>query len=116
MSKLNLTPREIWILMGNKIREIYEATWIDYIIQKINVDILIISDLRFRNEAIAIKKAKGTLIKIERNTTRSFDPAEVDLDNWTDWDLIIDNNGTLSDLNKKIEQLALNLMLGENNG
>ena len=66
------------------------------------VDIVIISDLRFSNEACAISKRGGRLVKINRDVPKGIDPAEVDLMNWGDWDHIIDNNGTLNELNEKV--------------
>lgn len=104
LPELNLSPREIWIQIGNKLREIYPETWIQYVLQGIDADIIIISDLRFQNEALAVRKAGGMLIKIERsNMPQGTDPAEIDLNNWTDWDGIISNNLTLDDLNTEIE-------------
>ena len=63
---------------------------------------MIISDLRFKNEAKAIRDKDGILIKINRpNIEMGTDPAEVDLDDWDDWNSVIKNNGSLGDLNKK---------------
>jgi len=104
---VGLTPREIWIDIGNRMREIHSDVWINCAINVPDIDILIISDLRFKNEARAIG---GLLVRIDRNVERGTDPAEVDLLNWTDWDLIIDNNGTLQDLNTEIETLAKKLI------
>ena len=112
LPKLDLSPREIWIQIGNKLREIYPATWINYLIKNNKSNqILIISDLRFINEAKAIQDTGGLLIKINRDVPRGFDSAEIDLDNWTNWNLIIDNNGTFEDLNKKVIELIVPLII-----
>jgi len=66
----------------------------------------VITDVRFKNEAQAIRDRGGILIRIEgdpaninKNSTRDHNhPSETDLDDWTDWDVYIDNNGTLDDL------------------
>ena len=105
LPRLGLTPRDIWIGVGNKLREVYENIWIDYALQT-KVDIVIISDLRFSNEACAITKMGGRLVKINRDVPKGIDPAEVDLMNWGDWDNIIDNNGTLNELNEKVITLC----------
>lgn len=106
-----LTPRDIWIAVGNKMREIYPSTWIDYALNGVKADIIIISDLRFKNEAIAVKKVDGTLFKVARdNVPKGNDPAEIDLLGWTDWDKIIVNNGTLDELNTIVETLAQGIL------
>ena len=105
LPKLDKTPRDIWILVGNKLREVRIDTWIDYALNT-KANIVIISDLRFANEARAIKNLGGQLIKIDRNVLKGIDPAEVDLLYWKDWDHIIDNNGTLNELNEKVVALC----------
>lgn len=106
-----LTPRDIWIAVGNKMRDIWQSTWIDYVLKNIKADIVIISDLRFENEAIAIRAARGILIKIVRDgTPRGIDPAEVSLLHWTDWDKIIVNNDQLNQLNEQMEALVKEIL------
>ena len=101
---LNLSPRQIWIGVGNKLREVRESTWIDYALN-ITADFIIISDLRFTNEAEAIKKKSGLLVKIDRDVPKGTDAAEIDLDNYFDWDVTIKNNGTLNQLNMEVLKL-----------
>lgn len=111
LPKLGCAPRDIWIGVGNKMREMWPSIWIDCALKGTKADIIIISDLRFENEAIAIRKAKGTLIKIVRdNISRGTDPAETSLLNWTDWDQIINNNGSLDNLNNHMEILAKEIL------
>ena len=72
----------------------------------------IITDTRFPNEMDAVKKRKGLVIKVERSLKlrKGYDvpnetdlhPSETALDNYNDWDYIIDNNGTLDDLRSKV--------------
>jgi len=107
LPKIGLSPRDIWIGVGNKLREVYSATWIDYALKNIKADVIIITDVRFENEAKAIQEARGILIKINRpDIPKGTDPAEISLDSWTDWHRIIYNNGTLQDLNNQAEILA----------
>lgn len=113
LPKLGLSPRDIWIGVGNKLREVYITTWIDYALYGVTADILIITDLRFRNEARAVKDTNGMIIKINRpGIPQGTDPAEVDLDSWAvhQWDFVINNSGTLSDLNSMIVKIAKNLL------
>lgn len=111
LSLLNgLSPRDLWIGVGNGLREVWESTWIDYALKGVKADIIIVSDLRFENEAIAVREANGTLIKLLRDVPRGTDAAETDLLNWTDWVQIIDNNGTLDRLNAHMEILAQDIL------
>ena len=113
LPQLELSPRQIWIEVGNKMREVYENTWINFALFGINTDIIIITDLRFRNEAKAILRASGLIVKINRlGISQGTDPAEVELDSWPDrqWDCIIDNNSSLQDLHSTVEQIAKGLL------
>lgn len=111
LPKLGLSPRDIWIQVGNKMREIYEDTWINFALCGVDADILIITDLRYTNEALAIKTAGGKLAKVWRNDIPlGNDPAEVRLDSWEDWDYVLDNNGTFQMLHDKVEVIAEELV------
>jgi len=111
LPRLGLSPRQIWIGVGNKLREVYKNTWINFALFGIKADIIIITDLRFCNEAAAVLETGGRLIKINRhNITQGTDPAEIDLDSWSEWHDIIDNGGSLQDLNSTIEQIAKDLL------
>jgi hypothetical protein len=58
----------------------------------------IITDVRFPNEALAIKDKGGVLLRIERDSDiQSNHESETALDNWT-FDYVIENNGTIEDL------------------
>ena len=68
----------------------------------------IISDVRFNNEAKAIKDRGGILIKINRNTgIQSTHLSETELDSYTDWNYEIDNNGSITDLINQVKQILL---------
>lgn len=71
----------------------------------------IITDVRFPNEAKAIKDRNGILIRINRQTIESVTseffhgiegveqhPSETSLDDWDDWDFIVDNNEGFEEL------------------
>lgn len=110
LPQLNKSPRDIWIEVGNKLREVYSKTWIDYALNSLVADIIIITDLRFKNEAQAIRSLNGQLYRIDRSDQKlGTDPAEVDLDDWQHWDAIINNTGTLKDLNEQAEIIAKSL-------
>lgn len=74
-------------------------------------DLWIITDCRFKNEADAVKKNGGKIIRIEgdpagvrANSKRDLNhQSEIDLDDYTGFDLIIQNDGTEEDLINKIK-------------
>jgi len=76
--------------------------------------IWVISDCRFTNEADAIKKRGGIIIrvngdpaKVNLNTKRDKSHiSETALDDYTDFDYVIENNSTLEDLYIKTEGVA----------
>ena len=102
-----LSPRDIWIQVGNKMREIDKRAWILSTLHNIDdYDILIIPDLRFWDEAIALEEMKACLVKLNRDVPRGNDPAEVSLLGWNHWCMNLDNNGTLQDLYQRAEEIA----------
>ena len=63
----------------------------------------IVTDVRFQNEANAIRENGGILIRINRNTgLNDTHISETALDDYKDFDLVIDNNGTLDELIDKV--------------
>lgn len=77
----------------------------DYWVQKVLAQIaakpttsFVISDLRFKNEAIACRAAGHILVRVDRPDTRiahSEHSSERDLDDWDDWDLHLENTSSL---------------------
>lgn len=69
----------------------------------------IITDVRFPNEAQAVKNRGGIMIRVNRPDKGNTDnhPSEISLDNYQDWDHVIENNGTIEDLIEKVKQLNL---------
>jgi len=98
----------------------------------------IITDCRFPNEAQAIKDRGGILIRVDRNVElryselwkqfheqdkydewdeylksinqleKVYHPSETALDDYKDWDYVINNNGTLENLLTKIQKIYKN--------
>lgn len=82
----------------------------------------IISDVRFPNEAKAIKDKNGILIRVNRNPkekwidkqewdlhTKGIVPheSETALDDYKNWDYVIDNNGSIPDLVEKVKDILI---------
>lgn len=106
---LGLSPRTIWIETGNKLRQVYEDVWIDMALNlpKGRKAVIIISDLRYPNEATKIKAAGGVLVKVTRDTAPvSNDIADTALATFNEWDMTLVNNGTVDELRAKMVSLA----------
>ena len=59
----------------------------------------IIADVRYPNEIYAIKKRNGVLIRIDRKGAGAGNhSSETALDNYKEWDVHIENNGSIEDL------------------
>jgi hypothetical protein len=114
LPKLGLSPRDIWIQVGNKMREVYPDTWIKYAMNGLKCDVVIVTDLRFWNEGTILLEHDATLVRMSRKgILTGDDPAEVELHGWTIWHYDILNHGTLNELNSKIKAMAIDLKLLE---
>lgn len=96
---IEMSVREFLQRLGNAVRDtIHPDFWINALFNTYNDDI-IIADVRYPNEVQAIKDRGGKLIRIERPGAGAGNHiSETALDNYTGWDIIIDNVGTLEDL------------------
>lgn len=113
LPSVNMTPVEIWVEVGNKIREIYPDTWLNAtLLEDANgIDVLIITDLRFPNEGNKVNELGGIPVWIQRPDAIELNTvSDKALDGWTGWKKIILNNGTLKDLNFAILELVKELI------
>jgi hypothetical protein len=73
----------------------------------------LVSDLRFPNELEALKKAGFTCVRIQRSNKPTLEgdaashPSETALLDHPGWDLVLDNNGSLAEFQKRVLRLAL---------
>lgn len=86
------------------VRAIDPNMWVDALfIDRTPDQLWIVPDVRFVNEVTAIQDRGGIVVRIEREQ-RGDDgrdpnhPSETALDNYTGWDMVVENNGTLEDL------------------
>jgi hypothetical protein len=106
---LGLSPRTIWVETGSSLRQLYEDVWIDMALNqpKGRKAVIIISDLRYPNEVAKVKAVGGVLVKVTRDTAPvSEDVADCALDSFDEWDLILDNNGTIDYLREQMLSLV----------
>lgn len=102
-----MTVREVLQFFGTEVcRSMYNNCWVQSMMNQINREnpvFAFISDARFDNEFEAIKSNGGTLIKVDRPSQPSFHSSESYLNTYSEWDYIIDNNGSLQDLYSKLD-------------
>ena len=104
------TNRELLQIFGTEVgRNINQDIWIEALFVSLeDAGNYIITDLRFENEAKAIKdKLNGKLIRINRESVIMPHDSETGLDNYNEFDIVIDNNGTIDDLINKVIDLNL---------
>lgn len=93
---LNITNRELMQKFGDLTRQLDPNIWIKLVLEpdyKTNPDVLIITDVRFKNEAKAIKDKGGILIRMESDRSKEDNhKSETDLDDYNNFDLVINNN------------------------
>ncbi len=116
IDSIGMSPRQIYIGIGNGLRQLDKMIWVNYLLANIHCDICLIKDLRFPEEALAIQERGGLVYKIVRDSvTRQDDGADDPLEDFERWDGVLDNNGTLGQFHDKIVHLGNNLILRINN-
>jgi hypothetical protein len=91
---------------------ISDTVWIDAALNNVELDdhykSIVVTDVRFPNEAQAIKDRGGYIFRIEREGVGPANdhPSEIALDNWI-FDCIIDNDGTPEELVTRVINAAL---------
>ena len=117
--KFSITPRQILQLLGTECgREIIHPNiWVNALFSSyddLKIDNWIITDLRFFNELKAIKERNGITIRINRKPEDEIcHPSEVELDDYQDWDYVIENDGSISDLITKVRDINDKLIENE---
>lgn len=86
---------------------ISDTIWIDATLDHVGAQDIVVADCRFPNEARAIQKRGGIVVRIEKPGIGPVNehPSETALDNW-EFDRIINNNGTIGELHRRIRHLV----------
>jgi len=108
------SPRFILQKLGTEcLRHGYDAdVWVQslrkHIIDNPDQRDWVVPDIRFKNECQAIRDWGGVLWRVDRPGLEARGIAghasETELDNFTGWDLVIDNGGTLQQLEVRVEE------------
>jgi len=97
------SPRTIWIEVGNKLREVHPGTWVDLLFESTGDADLIITDLRYPNEAQAVHDRGGICVKISRpDLPNTDDVADCALEYFGQWDGWLQNKGTFLEFRQAI--------------
>lgn len=113
-----VTPGNLLQLLGTEAVRgvIHTDVWARRLQRRIESDVWadwVIDDVRFKNEAGIIRSMGGIVVRVDRENRPlgGRDPnhaSEIDLDDYADWDFIIDNNGSLDHLRE-----GVTTMMGE---
>lgn len=102
--------RRLLQVLGSEIgRDLIDPQiWVELTMSAVHQnDKIVISDVRFRNEAEEIKWKHGEIwriSRIEKDAPVNVHRSETDMDSW-DFDQYISNNGTIEDLSREIALL-----------
>ena len=88
-----------------------ENYWLDKMLAKMKTitgkEVLVITDVRYPNEAELVKEAGGIMIRVDRKTgLEDAHGSENLLDSFEGFDYRISNNGTLFDLREKVSHIV----------
>ena len=140
LSMPNLTPRLVLQLWGTEVarRAFHDDTWIASLENKIRSsrDDIVISDCRFPNEIAAIRRAGGAVIRVVRGPEPEWFELAVESNAgtfnhmltaypevhaseyaWagTEFDAVVENNGSIAELYDQIKSLVTNLQAARAN-
>jgi hypothetical protein len=96
--KIGKSPRQLWIEIGQKLREIDSYIWINAVLKNSQPQILIIRDLRFPHEVNMIHEQGGVVVKCFRPNYEEYgiklsnDEADIALEGYNRWDYIAESN------------------------
>jgi dephospho-CoA kinase len=115
-----VSPRFCLQWLGTDVlRDVWPDIWIRHLRQEI-LDFLsingqrpvVVTDVRFRDEAEALQRMGGVLVCLRRDKNHRLEAcstgipghvSEADLDGWEGWDHVLDNDGSLQDLAAAVE-------------
>ena len=112
----DITPRWVLQYFGTEVMrgQMYDAIWIDSCIGRYKGQNTVISDTRFVNEITTIKAHGGIILCVKRGelpTQKQMKDSGAHQSEWdwlaSDFDITIDNDGTLSDLYAKVDDLIV---------
>ena len=88
-----------------------ESYWLDKMLAKMQTvagkEVLVVTDVRYPNEAELVKQAGGIMIRVDRRTgLEDAHSSENLLDDFEGFDYRLTNNGTMFDLKEKVRWIV----------
>jgi len=113
--------RQLLIALGNAVRDaVHPDTWVRVVTERCLADPdkhWVITDVRYPNEAAAVRRMGGLLVKVERpGEAVASDAADDALAGFWGWDLVVTNDGTLDDLRATVARDLVPAVLGRARG
>ena len=105
-----MTVREVLQYFGALVRAMNPDAFVQATLHNIEDDdpeLALITDVRFPNEVQAIHAAGGKVIRLTRSPLQDSHVSEHALDDWTEWDLVIDNQDLTVEATNSLARLAL---------
>lgn len=112
--RTTFTNREVLQIIGNTLRENLDPhVWVNALFREYSSRMVavqspywIIPDVRMINEAESIKDFEGILIRVNKECSEiDTHISEIELDNYTKFDYVVENNGTIEELITKITKI-----------
>jgi hypothetical protein len=118
--RYGMTPREILQGIGEKMRHVFPDIWVDTVFNTTipeyvqqGFDCFVISDVRYPNEANKIHAIGGSVVKVTRKgsgvTVGASHSSETSMQDYKEFDFILENNGDFQEYFWKIDQLMKEL-------
>lgn len=104
-----MTVRELLQKIGTDCmrNNLHAQTWVNALFSEYKPDEKwLITDVRFLNEAVAIKKRGGMIIRVDRGLDTGTHPSETELDKYN-FDYVIPNKQGLKELIKEVKKFAI---------
>lgn len=100
MALCGKSARDVMQMVGQSMRGIWPDCWIhawEHEVVSLWAEWgvpqpIIVDDVRYPNEAKRIRSMGGLLIRLTRNPAPDNHLSETALDDWREWDLVVDNN------------------------
>jgi dephospho-CoA kinase len=109
----NLTPRYILQKVGTEcLRNVFDPEiWVKSVEKRVtDGGRWVIADARFINEAQAVKRWGGLVVRVDRQIAGATGgiaqhASEIEMDNYKEWDAVINNDGTFEDLYRRVDEV-----------
>jgi len=108
VTNLGITGGQALQQIGVKLREIDKDIWIkalDLSDSLAGHDRIVVTDVRFENEAAEIRRLGGVLVEVWRPGLPEDDHVSEQEGRRIKWDYVLDNSGTLDELYKRVDAM-----------